>query len=69
MKQTIDQTLFPDSAERDNPIRKLDNEPNVVRLMRIAEGVELLERMALGEKDPVRQAALCVALAEAKCIG
>lgn len=69
MKQTTNQTLFSDSTERDTLIWILTDEPTVVKLMRIAEGLELLERMAFGEKDPVRQDALYAALAEAKCVG
>lgn len=60
MKQQTNQTLFPEPVE---------HEPTIVRLMRIAEGLELLERMARNETALVRQNTLYLALAEAKCIG
>lgn len=61
MKQPTNQILFPEPTKHE--------EPTIARLMRIADGLEMLERMVLGEKDPVRQDALYVVLAEAKCIG
>jgi hypothetical protein len=59
MKQQTDQTSLPNPAE---------SEPIIIRLMRIAEGLELLERMAQSEENPMRRDALYAAIAEAKCI-
>lgn len=46
-----------------------NDETNLLRWLRIADGLQLLERMARDEKDPVRQDALYACWAEAMCVG